>query len=32
MPLTGRPLRDCNGDSLVDGADVPCIVAELLGP
>ncbi|MCK6456693.1 MAG: thrombospondin type 3 repeat-containing protein [Phycisphaerae bacterium] len=28
---TGRPLRDCNGDCLVDGADVQCIVNELLG-
>lgn len=27
----GRPLRDCNGDCRVDGDDVPCIVAELLG-
>lgn len=26
----GRPLRDCNGDCLVDGADVQCIVNELL--
>ncbi len=28
----GRPLRDCNNDCLVDGLDVECFVAELLGP
>ena len=28
---TGRPLRDCNGDCLVNGADIQCIVNELLG-
>ncbi|MCK6483155.1 MAG: thrombospondin type 3 repeat-containing protein [Phycisphaerae bacterium] len=27
---TGRPLRDCNGDCVVDGDDIQCIVAELL--
>jgi hypothetical protein len=27
----GRPQRDCNNDCLVDGLDVQCIVAELLG-
>lgn len=27
----GRPLRDCNGDCRVDGADVQCIVNEMLG-
>lgn len=27
----GRPLRDCNGDCLVDGLDVQCIVDEILG-
>ncbi len=27
----GRPLRDCNGDCNLDGLDVQCIVAELLG-
>ncbi len=26
----GRPLRDCNGDCQVDGADLQCIVNELL--
>ncbi len=26
----GRPLRDCNGDCLYDGADVQCLVDELL--
>jgi len=30
VDFTGRPLRDCNGDCLVDGADIQCIVAELL--
>src|SRR5262249_29403386 len=28
---TGRPLRDCNHDCLVNGADTACFVAELLG-
>ncbi|HKQ50398.1 MAG TPA: thrombospondin type 3 repeat-containing protein [Phycisphaerae bacterium] len=27
---TGRPLRDCNGDCSVDGADLQCIVDEML--
>lgn len=27
----GRPQRDCNNDCLVDGLDVECFVAELLG-
>lgn len=27
----GRPLRDCNNDCNVDGLDLQCIVAELLG-
>lgn len=27
----GRPLRDCNNDCEVNGLDVQCIVAELLG-
>lgn len=27
----GRPLRDCNSDCLLDGADIQCIVTELLG-
>ena len=27
----GRPLRDCNGDCVIDGRDVQCIVNELLG-
>ncbi len=28
----GRPLRDCNGDCLIDGADIQCIVEEMLDP
>ena len=31
VDCAGRPLRDCNNDCLVNGADVQCIVAELLG-
>ena len=27
----GRPLRDCNGDCNVDGNDIQCFLAELLG-
>lgn len=27
----GRPMRDCNADCLVDPADIPCIVDEMLG-
>ena len=27
----GRPLRDCNGDCKVNGLDLQCIIAELLG-
>lgn len=27
----GRPMRDCNNDCLVDPADIPCIVNEMLG-
>lgn len=30
VDCTGRPLRDCNGDCQVDGADLQCIVSELL--
>jgi sugar lactone lactonase YvrE len=30
VDCAGRPLRDCNGDCLVDGGDVQCIVDELL--
>jgi hypothetical protein len=30
VDCAGRPLRDCNGDCLVDGADVQCLVDELL--
>lgn len=31
VDCNGQPLRDCNGDCLVDGEDIQCIVAELLG-
>lgn len=27
---TGRPLRDCNNDCLVNGADIACMVNEIL--
>lgn len=30
VDCAGRPLRDCNGDCQVDGADLQCIVSELL--
>lgn len=30
VDCAGRPLRDCNGDCQVDGADLQCIVNELL--
>jgi len=30
MKRTGRPLRDTNGDCLVDGLDIQCIVDEML--
>jgi hypothetical protein len=30
VDCAGRPLRDCNGDCLVDGGDVQCIVNEIL--
>lgn len=31
VDCTGRPLRDCNGDCVVNGDDLQCIVSELLG-
>ena len=31
VDYTGRPLRDCNHDCLVNGADVQCIVNEIPG-
>ncbi|QDV89215.1 hypothetical protein RAS2_02790 [Phycisphaerae bacterium RAS2] len=31
VAVDGRPLRDCNNDCNVDGLDVECIVAEILG-
>jgi hypothetical protein len=30
VDAAGRPLRDCNGDCLVNGADVQCIADEML--
>lgn len=30
VDATGRPLRDCNGDCLYDGADIQCLVDEML--
>lgn len=31
VDCSGRPLRDCTLDCLVDGADIQCIVDEMLG-